>query len=330
MNARSHPHHPVTRTRTTAGWRRGVRAVMTASAVAVAGVVALAPAAAAEVDITPSQGVQGGGANVTFEVRNDRPEAYTTTVEIDLPPDQPIAEAYPMSHPDWAPRIVQHPSDRPLPGVHGGTLIHATSAIIWTRASDAPPPPAVEKLRIELGPLPVADSFVFTVVQTYSDGTVQRWRGPSPATPGGPGGPGTVLTLTAPEPGLPSAVHDHGFGEAASPVLAGEGAAGPDPAAALTVNSAAGAATAAGPQRDPALFSPLPVAAVGCALAGIVALLLAAARRPFAAVTTGEEPARSAEESARSAAAGIGPGSSLVLPGQAGTPACRPMDEPGR
>jgi uncharacterized protein YcnI len=187
-------------------WARSLTLSFSVSlTLAAAGVLALSSAAAADVTVTPSEATRGDAASVTFEVRNLRPGAHTTRVEVDLPAEHPVAEVYPMSHPDWAPKIIQHRSSRPLPGVHGTGLTTVTSAIIWQRAADASPPPPVERLRIELGPLPDADSFVFTVVQTYSDGTVQRWQGPSLTASGQRTGPGTVLTLTAPADSLDGA-----------------------------------------------------------------------------------------------------------------------------
>lgn len=214
-----------------------LRRLVPALGLAVTGGLLLSSPAAADVTISPAQAVQGDAASVTFRVGNHRAGAHTTKVEINLPAETPIAEVYPMTVADWAPRIVSRPVDRPLPGIHGGGLTTATSAVVWTRASDAPPAPAVEELRLELGPLPYVDRLVFTVVQTYSDGTVQRWSGPS-------SGPGTALTLTR-APSAPAAGHGHGRKAAATP----------DPAAAAAAVVAAPAAgsalsTAAGPDRS--------------------------------------------------------------------------------
>jgi hypothetical protein len=217
---------------------------------AAAAVVVSAPFASAAVDITPAQGVQGDAASVTFEIQNLRPKAYTTKVEVDLPPDQPVAEVFPMTHPDWAPQIVSHPVAQALVGIHGGQLSDVTSAIIWTRADDAPPAPAVESLRLELGPLPAVNSFVFSVVQTYSDGTVQRWQGP-----------GTVLALVPPV-GPPS-LHSHGAGPSLQ-------------------DTVAPVADASQVPEDP--FSPLSLVAVFIAIGAIVVAVEAAGGRRLSRV----------------------------------------------
>lgn len=188
-----------------------------------AGLVLFASSAAADVTITPSQAQQGGSTSVTFLVRNQRAGALTTKVQVDLPLDTPIAEVYPMSVADWAPRIIYRKVDQELPGIHGSGLTSATSSVIWERASDALAPPAVESLRLEMGPLPTVDTFVFTVVQTYSDGTVQRWHGPGPA---GSSSAGTVLTLTPAAAGQADQGHAGHQGGQQVPAVAGTSGSG--------------------------------------------------------------------------------------------------------
>jgi uncharacterized protein YcnI len=175
-----------------------LRLLTTAAIVGLAAVLLFGSAADADVTITTDGAEQGGAARIELNVQNERRGAFTTTVRVELPSETPIAEVYPMTVPDWAPKIITREVTDSLPGIHGNGLTTATSAVIWTRAADAPTPPAVEKLYLEMGPLPYVDQIVFTVVQTYSDGTVHRWRGPAPSAGGGRDaatGQGTVVTL---------------------------------------------------------------------------------------------------------------------------------------
>ncbi len=188
--------------------RTGLVAVLMALAVG-----ALGSSAAADVQVSPAQAVQGEAASVTFAVRNDRPGVHTTKVRVDLPARTPVAEVYAMSVPDWAPTTVVGRSDQPLTGIHASQVTEITTAVIWTRAADAPTPPPTEELRLEMGPMPVAESLEFTVTQTYSDGTVARWAGPSPRSPGTPPAHGTVLALVPPsgtgaDPATSMGAHD--------------------------------------------------------------------------------------------------------------------------
>lgn len=158
-----------------------------------AGAVVSAAGARADVSLDPATATQGSAAAVTFRIGNDRPGVPTTKVEVDWPGEAVVAEVYPMSVPGWAPRIETRELDEPVQGMHGSNLTSITSSITWVRAGDAPKKvPAVEDLRVEMGPLPSTEKLVFTVVQTYADGTERRWEGPS-------GDGGTVLTLTPPQ-----------------------------------------------------------------------------------------------------------------------------------
>lgn len=174
--------------------RRRLGRLISAFAVAAIGAVGLAPSASADVYISPSEGVQGSATRITFHVHNHRAGVYTTRLQVDLPAAAPVAEVFPMTVPDWAPKILFRPVDRPLPGIHGSELTEATSSVIWTRAADAPPAAGTEELYLEMGPLPAVPEYAFSVTQTSSDGTVQRWDGGSGSSGTGRGR-GTVLTL---------------------------------------------------------------------------------------------------------------------------------------
>jgi uncharacterized protein YcnI len=159
---------------------------------ALMGLVALAPVASAEVSISPAQADQGGAAQLTLQVRNSRPGVFTTQVKASFPQETPIAEIYPMSVDNWAPLATSREVDEPLQGIHNSGLTTVTTAITWIRAEDAPKAPAVENLVLQLGPLPQLDELVLTIEQTYSDGKVETFSGPSAS------GNGTVLRLQPP------------------------------------------------------------------------------------------------------------------------------------
>jgi len=254
--------------------RPAVRSVALTFGLTLAGALPLAAPAMTDVSISPSTAIQGDATSVTFHVQNQRSGAHTVKLEVDLPADAPIAEVYPMTVPDWAPKIITRPVKDLLPGIHGSGLTDATSAVIWTRASDAPRPPAVETLRLEMGPLPEVPQLVFSVVQTYSDGTVQHWKG-APA-----GSAGTVLILTPdPNPGAGAdggaAGHAH-QGQAGAAGATGSPGTDPDAATAQQLE-ALPAATATTRPADQGT-SVLDVAAGGGLAVGVVVLVLLAAR----------------------------------------------------
>ena len=204
---------------------------------------ALAPAARADVGVSPGEAVQGDAVNLTFDVREDQPGAYTKKVELVLPEDAPVAEVDPLSVPDWAPKVsyAQAHQPAPTPGTqpHGhGASGMITASVTWYRVTEPSPPAASSQLRVSMGPLPQVDSLAFTVVQTYSDGQV-RVNAP---------GAGPVLTLR------------------------------PAPAAAdAAIAQPQTAATA--PAADPSSGWPLAIGLVAGATFGLLTALLALGRR---------------------------------------------------
>jgi uncharacterized protein YcnI len=195
-------------------WRAALVAL---GAAAVGGFVFAAPAAAADVTVTPSEATRGGSAELTFHIPEERPGAYTTKVELLAPEATPIAEIYPMSVDDWAPATTTRRLDRPAELIHGTLTTEVVSGITWERVVGPPAGPSQpDVLAVSLGPMPESDRVVFTIVQTYSDGTVVRWADPA----GGGAHPAPVITMTD---DAAAGAHDHG-GTADAGAAASDGA----------------------------------------------------------------------------------------------------------
>ena len=200
------------------GW--AVRAAIAGTGVLA--LVGIASPAAADVVVTPTEGVQDGGADLTFQISNDSPTASITSIEVQLPMDTPIAEVYPLSVADWAPAMTDVQVDKPVESLHGYQITTVTSAIKWiAMPGKALPPGGKTELFISIGPLPKVDKLPLAFVITNSDGTQERWT----AKPGADAAPGEraapVLVLKAAPAGQQDAHGaDHG------------GAAGSDAAAA--------------------------------------------------------------------------------------------------
>ena len=94
--------------------RAGVPAVA-----AVIGALVATPALA-DVSVTPTTAVQGSGENLTFHVTNTGTAALST-ITLRLPTDTAVAEVYPLSVDNWAPKIEMKPLATPLATIHGGT-----------------------------------------------------------------------------------------------------------------------------------------------------------------------------------------------------------------
>ena len=216
------------------------------AAAALLGALVATPALA-DVTVSPASAPQGSGQNLTFHVTNtgNRP---IHTITLKLPDDTPVAEAYPLSVDDWAPKIAMRKLSTPLATIHGDTAATETaSAITWLAmpGRDLPAGKGID-LAVAVGPLPELSSMRFTVVTTYADGK------PGPAMP-------AALTLTPAVAGGPAAGHGHGGGTT--------GQTSPDEAALY-------AQTVADAQRGPSVWSIAGWVVAALALAGGVVLML--------------------------------------------------------
>jgi uncharacterized protein YcnI len=159
-----------------------IRAVLVGLGAAVVGAVGLAGPALADITVTPSEAIQGGATTLTFRVPNERPNAYTTQVEVTLPEATPIAEVYPLSVPDWAPKLTMRELPEGISQVHGTLTSQVVSVITWIAVGKgAFKPGQPQELRVDMGPLPTVSQVAFKVTQTYSDRTVVHWTGDTPS-----------------------------------------------------------------------------------------------------------------------------------------------------
>ncbi|MEV6491994.1 DUF1775 domain-containing protein, partial [Actinoplanes sp. NPDC051633] len=94
--------------------RAGVLAATT-----VAGVLVMACPAVADVKVEPTSAPQGSGQNVYFTVTNTGTSAITQ-LRLVMPKDKPVAEVFPLSVDDWAPRIEHMTLATPLTSAHNG------------------------------------------------------------------------------------------------------------------------------------------------------------------------------------------------------------------
>lgn len=192
---------------------------------AVFGVLVAAPAFA-DVSVSPTSAVQGSGENITFHVTNTGTQPIGT-VQLKLPQDTPVAEVYPLSVDDWAPKIETVKLSSPLPTIHGGIPAdETTGSITWIAMPGlALAPGKATDLTIAIGPLPTLSSMRFTLVTKYTDGKPGPAMSPAsialtPAVPGqtvdphaGHDGSATV-TPTDPAAADPNAADDAAFAQA--------------------------------------------------------------------------------------------------------------------
>jgi hypothetical protein len=168
--------------------RRGTRAIFSAVA-AFAVIGASSSAAFAHSEISPASTPAGAETELTLKLENERSNASTVKVEMFFPDGQEIVVTKVPDVGEW--------SGAPQGGAGGGpgALGDPAPGITWQRASGTPSDDL--SLTFSLVLPDRAGTIQMAVLQTYSDGSVDRWIDPWPAGQPEPESPGPRLTLTA-------------------------------------------------------------------------------------------------------------------------------------
>ncbi|MFD8809848.1 YcnI family protein [Streptomyces sp. NPDC059597] len=189
--------------------------IAAAGAVAATAVLALSAPAFAHVTVQPEgAAAKGGYAVVDFKVPNERDNASTTKLEVNLPADHPIASVMPQPVPGWSVKVTKSKLDKPLT-MHGEKIAEAVTKVTWTADGKGIQPGYFQKFPLSLGALPEdTDQLVFKALQTYSDKDVVRWIEVPQKGEDEPENPAPTLELTA-------ATDDHHGTQAAASGTAG-------------------------------------------------------------------------------------------------------------
>jgi uncharacterized protein YcnI len=175
------------------GRRLGSRIAATGAVCAVA-LLVLAGVAWAHVTVNPHTAPQGSYTKVSFQVPNERDDAATTQLEVNLPTDHPIASVQTRAVPGWTSTVQKITLAKPIT-TDDGQITEAVSKITWTAGKI--PPGSFEEFDVSMGPLPTdTDQLVFKALQTYDNGEVVRWIDTAPEGAPEPQHPAPVLTLT--------------------------------------------------------------------------------------------------------------------------------------
>ena len=148
-------------------------------------------AAWAHVEFAPSPVPVGEVAHLTLTLENEQSNAGTVKIELAFP--KPLTVDGIPSVNGWTATV------------QGGSIGSDATGIVWVRPTASPTEnPAV---KIDLGPIPSgASQLQFKVLQTYSNGEVDRWIQPWPAGQPEPDMPGPVLKVTDLPPTPPTSV----------------------------------------------------------------------------------------------------------------------------
>lgn len=178
--------------------RRRTRVILSAVA-GFAVIGASSGVAFAHSEISPASAPAGAETELTLKLENERSSASTVKVEMFFPDGQEIVVTKVPDVGEWS------GAPQGGPGGGPGALGDPAPGITWQRPSGTPSDDL--SLTFSLVLPDRAGTIQMAVLQTYSDGTVDRWIDPWPSGQPEPESPGPRLTLTAaPAPTSTSAV----------------------------------------------------------------------------------------------------------------------------
>ncbi|MCX4824285.1 YcnI family protein [Streptomyces sp. NBC_01142] len=175
-----------------------VTRIALATGVAATSVLLLSGTAFAHVSVQPQgEAAKGGYATVNFKVPNERDDASTVKLEVNLPTEHPLASVMPQPVPGWKVEVTKSKLAKPLE-VHGKQITEAVSKVTWTADSSKIGPGQFQQFPLSLGRLPEdADQMVFKALQTYDNKEVVRWIEEPKEGGEEPESPAPVLQLSA-------------------------------------------------------------------------------------------------------------------------------------
>ncbi|MGN6694184.1 MAG: YcnI family copper-binding membrane protein [Aquihabitans sp.] len=174
---------------------RTIRLVLAATVAAVLVAVFAGPASA-HVTI-PEPGTKGGFSIVTLSVPNERDDASTTKIEVQLPKDAPLAFVSVQPKPGWEVATTTRKLDEPIEAF-GETYDEVVDTVTWSGGEIEPG--QFDTFALSVGPLPEdVDSLAFPTIQTYSSGEEVAWIDPVVEGEEEPEHPAPTLALVAEE-----------------------------------------------------------------------------------------------------------------------------------
>ncbi|MGP4000021.1 YcnI family copper-binding membrane protein [Streptomyces sp. 8N706] len=177
--------------------------------VAAGAVLLLAGPAFAHVTVEPGEAEKGGFSTLAVKVPNERDNASTVKVELNLPTDHPLASVMPQPVPGWDVKVTKSKLDKPIE-MHGEKITEAVTKVTWTGGKVGPG--QFQQFPLSVGQLPEdTDQLVLKAIQTYDNDETVRWIEAPKEGGEEPENPAPVLRLTEPAKGAGG--HSHGSSE---------------------------------------------------------------------------------------------------------------------
>jgi uncharacterized protein len=159
---------------------------------AVAALLAAPAAAQAHVTVQPDSAAPGGFTRLDVRVPNERDDAGTTKVDLQLPPGFISAAYEPV--PGWKVTVSKRKLDAPVDAGEGFRVDEQVSRITWSGGVIEPGQFQDFGLSVRIPDGKAGDKLTFKALQTYQGGEVVRWIGPEDADR-----PAPTLTLAGAE-----------------------------------------------------------------------------------------------------------------------------------
>jgi len=187
----------------------------TALALTAAAVLAAPAAAQAHVTIQPKEVPAGSFARLDVRVPNERDDAGTTKVQVQMPDG--IASASYESVPGWTVEITREPAPEPI-DMHGEEVTEQIDTVTFTgsgkRGIVKPGQFRDFGLSVRTPDGEPGDTVTFKAIQTYESGEIVRWIGPEDSDD-----PAPTITL-AEAPGEHASAADTGDEVSTTPASA--------------------------------------------------------------------------------------------------------------
>ena len=159
------------------------------AAAAVAAALVLPATASAHVTLQPSTAPADGFTRLDVRVPNERDDAATVKVDVQLPPGFAFVSYEPR--PGWKVTVKRVKLDEPIEVEGGLEVDEGVRRITWSGGRIGPGEFVDFGLSLRMPKGEAGDKLTFKALQTYDDGDVVRWIGPEDADE-----PAPVVTLT--------------------------------------------------------------------------------------------------------------------------------------
>jgi uncharacterized protein len=160
-----------------------------------AGALLAVPAASAHVTLNPNSVPVDSFTRFAIRVPNERPNAYTTKVTVELPATVSFVSFQPK--PGWTRTVTMVKLAKPVTN-EGETVTERIATVTWEGGRIAPG--EFDEFGMSAKTPAEQGTLVFPAVQTYSNGDVVRWIGAADAD-----APAPRVTLTAKLEAAPAA-----------------------------------------------------------------------------------------------------------------------------